>query len=212
MRFLRFALVVALGTLGASAAVIQTTGTGSAVTAVNGSAAFESTAALYDNPYSEGGMLFSRTGLSFDNNSCGYAGCAGHSGFIGFSGNYMYGVGSGYFIITAGTGTLFRGLEFVTGSGYSGIESQTIVWEAYNGATLMGSGSVDLPIGAVIGFSDAAGFDSLRYTDNGAYGQNAPAFDTVRAQFDSVAVPEPSTLGLAALGALLLGAFRRRRA
>lgn len=211
MRFSRFALVLALGAIGASAAVIQTTGTGSAVAVVNGSAAFESTAALYDNPYSEGGMLFSRTGLSFNNNGCGYAGCYYNSGFAGFSGNYMYGVGSGYFIIAAGTGTLFRGLEFVTGSGYSE-QSQTIVWEAYNGSTLVGSGSVNLPMGAIIGFSDPSGFDSLHYTDNGANGQNAPAFDTVRAQFDSVAVPEPSTLAMATLATLLFGAFRRRRA
>lgn len=101
--------------------------------------------------------------------------------------------------------------EVITGSGHPQ-QRQTIVCEAYNGATLVGSGSVNLPMGAVIGFSDAAGFDSLHYTGNGEYGLNAPAFDTVRAQFDSVAAPEPSTLGLAALGALLLGAFRRRSA
>ena len=79
------ALAGALLSTSAFATVIQSVGAGSAVSTVQGSADFESQNALNDNPYSEGGMLFSRTGLSFNNNGCGFANsnplCVGHQGF-----------------------------------------------------------------------------------------------------------------------------------
>ena len=198
-------LIVALCSGNAVAATIQTSGTGSAVTSVDALANFESNpAALFDNPYSEGNMVFSRTSLTFDNNGCGFAGCVGHTGFSGFvgTGNYMYGTGNGgFFEITAGGSNTFKGLEFITGSGFS-LTSITTFWEAYDaGSSLVGSGSVLLPTGTVIGFSDASGFKRLRFTsENGPSANftstfNAPAFDSVRGQFSNVsAVPEPSTL------------------
>lgn len=72
------------------------------MTSVDASADFESTDALSDNQYYEGGMAFSRTGLPFNNNGCGYAGCGYHTGFYpGFSGNYMSLVESGTFSLTS---------------------------------------------------------------------------------------------------------------
>lgn len=194
-------------------AVTQTSGAGSAVTTIDASATFENTASLNGNPYSEGGMLFSRTGLSFNNGGCGYAGCANitnNPGFAGFSGNYMYGAGGvGYFNIASTGGNVFSGLEFTVGTGFFS-STVDVVWEAYNSSILVGSGSVSLAVGTVIGFNDASGFDSLRYTDVLQSGQNAPAFDTVRGQYVA-AIPEPEIYAMMMAGLGLLGYVTRRK-
>jgi hypothetical protein len=152
-------------------------------------------------------MLFSRSGLSFNNNGCGFAGCVGHAGFVGFVGNFMYGTGSGYFEIAAGPGSVLYGLEFVVGTGYSDA-SVDVVWEAYRNAVLVGNGSTSLATGAIVGFNDPAGFDVLRYSDL----RGAPAFDTVFAQYSSSPsqVPEPATFLYVAGGLAALGLSRRR--
>jgi len=192
-------------------AVTQTTGAGSAIFIVEGTANFESLSALSDNPYLEGGMVFSRTGLTFNNNTCGFAGCAGHPGFVGFSGNYMYGIGSGYFEIAASGGNVFHGLEFTIGTGFD-INPQNVTWQAFSSSILVGSGTLSLSNGTIIGFSDAIGFDNLRYTsdDRDSYGYVAPAFDSVHAQFTS-AVPEPEIYAMMMAGLGLLGYVTRRK-
>lgn len=193
----------------AQAQVTQTLGAGSAVTTITNSASFESTNALFDNPYVEGGMSFSRTGLTFDNNSCGFAGC-GYA-FPGFSGNYMYGTGGGgYFTMKAPTASVFYGLEFIAGSGYGGSSNNGFLWEAFLGGNSVSSGVIYGAVTKVIGFSSATGFDELRYTEQGGF---APAFDEVIAQTSS-AVPEPGTWALMAAGLVMVGgiASRRKRA
>jgi PEP-CTERM motif len=207
--------LVALSSLAALAfepnawAVTQTTGAGSAVSIVEGTANFESLSALSDNPYLEGGMVFSRTNLS--NNPCDFAGCAGHPGFVGFSGNYMYGIGSGYFEIAATGGNVFHGLEFTIGTGFD-INPQNVSWQAFSSSILVGSGTLSLSSGTIIGFSDAIGFDNLRYTsdDRDSYGYVAPAFDSVHAQF-TAAVPEPEIYAMMMAGLGLLGYVTRRK-
>lgn len=203
-----------------SAAVSLTTGAGSAVSRVDGAATFESVAALNGNPYLEGGLSFSRTGLSFDNNGCGFAGCAGHDGIKGFSGNYMYGAGRGYFEIRRASGERFSGLEFLVGSGIPSV-LVSVVWTAYLQGGVVGSGQLaGLAAGTVVGFG-GGDFDTLRYTDiatnNGL--PNVPAFDTVNAQFAGApgtgpaAAPEPAAWATMILGLGLAGAgLRRRRA
>jgi len=214
MRHVMLALLSGLATLIFQAnawAVTQTFGAGSAVSVVNGTADFESVGSLFDNPYLEGGMAFSRTDLSFNNNGCGYAGCVGHVGFVGFSGNYMYGTGNGYFEMMATGGKVFRGLEFTIGTGFFN-SFQSVTWEAYSSGVLVGSGFLpSVAAGTIIGLSDLVGFDLLRYTDNGFGTFSAPAFDSVRAQFDVSTVPLPAALPLFATGIGLLGWLAQRR-
>jgi hypothetical protein len=204
--------LVALSSLAALAlqpnawAVTQTTGAGSAVSIVEGTANFESLSALFDNPYLEGGMAFSRTGLTFNNNGCGFAGCAYNSGFVGFSGNYMYGLGTdGYFDMAATGGNVFHGLEFTIGDGYPS-NLQNVTWQAFSNSILVDSGTLSLSSGTIIGFSDAIGFDTLRYTSN----DGAPAFDSVNAQF-TAAIPEPEIYVMMMVGLGLLGYVTRRK-
>lgn len=195
----------------ANAAVIQSVGAGSAVSTVNASANFESQNALNDNPYVEDGLSFSRTGLSFDNNSCGFAGCDGHLGFVGFSGNYMYGVGTGSFTMSTTGGNVFSGLEFLVGTGFFSSSVENITWSALLNGSIVGSGSISsLATGSVISFADAGGFDTLVYTSSNS-GTFAPAFDSVRAQYvGTSAVPVPAAAWLFGTGLVGLAGLRRK--
>ena len=186
---------------------------------VQGSADFESVNALNDNPYSEGGMDFSRQGLFF--NPCGFAGCVGHPGFAGFTGNYMYGVSTGNggsFTMAAVGGNHFLGLEMIMGTGFRA-SNVRVTWQAFDGVTAVGNGDFSAPVTAVVGFADMAGFTSLQFTStsggnlaNFSNTFNAPAFDSVRAQFtDGHVVPEPGALSLTAVALVGLAALARRR-
>lgn len=205
--------LAAMNTAPAMAAITLSTGTGSAVTTAQASANFGPAAALNDNPYVEDGLVFSRTNLTFNNNGCGYAGCASHVGFTGFAGNYMYGVGSGFFDIKSAGLATFAGLEFIVGTGFSETV-QNVTWQAFLNNVQVGSGSSTLSVGTIVGFSGAGGFDTLRYTNTSNFGGgvNAPAFDSIRAQFfDGGAVPEPATWLMMILGFGMIGAAIRRR-
>lgn len=199
----------------AGAAVTYTTGAGSAVFRVDSGADFESVNAVTDNPYLEGGMAFSRSGLGSSNNDCGYAGCTDHLPFSGFTGNFMYSysVTGGYFQIKATDGKIFEGLEFVIGSGFN--NNPGMYWSASLNNVSVGVGREGGPSGRVVGFSGAGGFDTLQFFDEGPgfFSGSAPAFDTVRAQFAGQAapVPEPATWALMIAGFGLVGSTMRAR-
>jgi hypothetical protein len=205
------ALCAALQAPAASAQVVQTMGAGSAVNEVHASAYFESEAALWDNPYVENGLQFSRTGLSFNNNKCGFAGCKFIAGLSGFEGNYMYGEGLGYFSMRAPTGTAFRALEFLLGNAWVDGGSWSVSWSALLNGNEVGAGTIDqFNFLDIIGFASETGFDELRYTDLNR--TSGAAFDDVHAEYiaNVSTVPEPGTWAMLAGGLLILGVAARR--
>lgn len=197
----------------ASAMVTQTIGSGSAVSTITNSADFELNTTL-STPYSEGGLVFTYNG-STDNNTCGYAGCTDHSGFYpGFSGNYMYSVGTGTFIsIKMSDGRDFFGIEFAAGSGFS--SGGYGFWETLNDGVITGNGDYPFIGVQVLGLADASGFDEVRYYNpydrNDSFGYGAPAIDTVRVGTSDISsIPEPGSLALLAVALLGLGTARRK--
>jgi hypothetical protein len=203
--------VTASGACAASATVVQTFGFGSAVQMVTNAAAFDLNTSLSNN-YAEGGLLFQATG-SGQNNGCGYAGidCYDLPSELSpsFEGNYLATAGNNAYIsIRKGDGSDFYNIEFAVGSGYLSLFGH---WKSFNNALLTGSGNFSQADGNVLGLSDSAGFDEIRYFAFSSPGQtagwSAAAIDQVR-----VGVPEPGSFAL--FGAALAGmaGVRRRRA
>lgn len=220
----RIITVVAIALVGllaggsvAAAATIQLFGAGSAVGTVEAAADFESVASLFDNPYIEDGMSFSRVNVSDNNDGCGFAGCPSHPGFYpGFVGNYMYGLGddglSSYISIEAPTEQVFKGLEFTAGTGLDPVSSPLGYWVTLLNDAIVGSGTFSLAGGPiVVGFLDSIGFDELRYSSVTSLEAtfSYPAIDSVRADLEPV--PEPGTLILMATGVAVLLRVRYRR-
>lgn len=211
-------LLAALLAAPAIAGVLQTTGTGSATpgaTHLTYAADFEANTGL-DNPWSEGGLLFTHTGLANDNGGCGYAGefCVDLAGgqvySEAFSGNYFATAGSNAYLSIRSTGAALHGIEFAVDSGYASIY---VMWQTWLNGALTGSGKASLGaagVGDVLGLSDLAGFTEVRVfafdsaSDNS--GHSVPAIDSVRA----FTVPEPGSLALAAAGLGMAGLRRRR--
>ncbi|HEY1128381.1 MAG TPA: hypothetical protein VGF12_03170, partial [Roseateles sp.] len=154
-------LLATLFTLPAAAAVVQTTGTGSATPTGNHlsyAADFEANIDLV-SPWSEGGLLFSHTGLSNDNGGCGYAGefCvdlgAGESYSQSFSGNYFAATGMNAYLSIRSAGAALNGIEFAVDSGYANI---FLMWQTWLDGVLTGSGRTSLGsagIGGVLALS-----------------------------------------------------------
>lgn len=189
-------------------------GSGTAVKYVQYAADFELNKSLLSN-YLEGGLLFSYSGDD-DNAGCGYAGvncvAPGDAYSAAFAGNYMATSGSNAYLSIKATDRDLTAVEFAADTGFD-----TRIygyWQTWRDGALTGSGNFDLGaagVGGVIGISDLAGFDEVRYfsfSSNGkSTGFSAPALDSVRA----FAVPEPGTAALLGLGLLGLARTGRRQ-
>lgn len=205
--------------LPASAAVVRTTGAGSATPAakyVEYAADFEGNTAL-SNTWSEGGLTFTQTNaLAADNGGCGYAGevCADPANGLFFSeafdGNFFKTAGNNA-ILSITTSDILNGIEFAVDSGYNTIY---VMWQTWLDGVMTGTGKASLGaagIGAVLGLSDAAGFDEVRLyafdsaTDSSGF--NAVAIDNVHA----FKIPEPGSLALALLAGIAAASISRRR-
>lgn len=193
----------------ASAAVVQTFGSGALVSTATNSATFSANTQLA-NDYAEGGLLFRFTG-SAENNFCGYAGfdCYDSPSEIGegFDGNYMATAGNNSYVsIRKGDGSDFHRIEFAVGSGFLNLHGY---WRTFNDNVLTGSGNFSRNGGGILGLLDVAGFDEVRYfafsTPNRTAGFSSAAIDSVR-----VGVPEPGTFALFGLGMLGLACLRRK--
>lgn len=201
--------------LNATAAVIQTFGSGSAVTTVEATADFESLTSL-GSTYSEGGMTFNRVNYSLNNNSCGFAGCSGSFHPVGFIGNYFYGntITSNqpsYIQILADGNAQFTGLEFITGFSPS---NHNNVWAAYLSGALVSSGTGTHTAGSVLGFGSMS-FDELRFASAPSTLSNfnqfsSAAIDNVRAQFGSNQIPAPTITSLIIIALAGFGFCRRQ--
>jgi hypothetical protein len=211
--------LLALGGSVAQAAVVQSIGSGSAVGTAQYAANFEGNTTLANN-YSEGSMLFSHSGAG-SNAGCGYAGvdcvAPGDAYSLAFSGNYFATDGSNAYVDIKSQFGSFSAIEFAVDTGYLTLFGY---WQTYRNSVLTGSGNFTGPaggVGTVLGLSDAAGFDEVRFfsfsTAGKTSGFSAPAIDSVRA---AALLPEPGSLALvgAALVAALVAAasVRQRRA
>lgn len=205
----------------AMAAVVQTTGAGSATPMANHvtyAADFEGNTSLLST-WSEGGLLFTETNAVVGGNGnggCGYAGvdCVvpGTPYSEAFSGNYFATAGMNAYLTIRSTVTDLNGIEFAVDSGYGAIN---LLWQTYLDGVLTGNGKAAMGtggIGGVLGLSDlATGFDEVRLyafdsaSDNSGY--SVPAIDSVR----GFTVPEPGSLALAMLAGLCAAGLRRRR-
>lgn len=200
---------MALAAATASAGVVATFGAGSAVKTVTNSANFDGNLALANN-YIEDGLLLSYFG-SGNNNGCGYAGfdCVDSPDELSpaFSGNFMAtGGNNAYVSVRMADGSDFTRVEFAAGSLYLNLNGY---WRTFNNGLQTGFGGFSRPAGAILGLTDLAGFDEVRYfafaQPNATAGFSAAAFDDVR-----VGVPEPGSLLLFGAGLVGLAGLRRK--
>ena len=213
MKKLLLSTCIAAVTLGAanlaSASVLQTFGSGSAVVNASHSADFELNATLANN-YVENGLLLSYVG-SDNNNNCGYAGVDCYDTpqdlSASFSGNYLATAGNNAYVsVRRADGGNLYGIEWAAGSGYLTLNGY---WKTFNDDVITGAGNFDQSQGDVVGLLDAFGFDEVRYyafsAPNKQSGFSSAAIDSVRASD----VPEPASAFL--IGAALLGVSSLRR-
>ena len=202
--------VIGLAAFQVKATIQQVVGAGSAVSTVDRSANFNSI--LYGDDlsnYTENLLSVTTPGVAY---TCTpefwdpfYGRGDGSVFYTRQGGNYSW------VTIKTTDGKPMVGVEFLYGNGWDW-PAATIDWEAYVGATLVSSGSTAQALGTILGFKDAAGFDSLLVRAGySSPGDENIILDNLRVQLS--AVPEPSTVALLVLPLGLQGIrhLRNRR-
>lgn len=142
----------------------------------------------------------------------------GGGAYSGF--HYGAGGNSSFVTISATDNADFLGLEFLLGTGWPSNTIANVVWETFSNGSSTGSGIFSTVEGAIVGWSDVNGFDTLTV---GAYGQAYTAFgqhqsialDNLSVQLLSPVsqVPVPAALPLFGTGLAVMGfvGWRRKR-
>jgi hypothetical protein len=164
-----------------------------------------------------------------DNIHIQYNGGTAYNGYTpapgGFNGGFYYassGV-SDYFRITAANNALLYGLQFNVGSGYLAQQAGDVflTYAIVKNAAVIASGFLTVNTadnGAILGFRDAGGFDSLYIANYEGANRpfstidNALAMDDLQIDLNGAAVPEPSTAMLLGTAMVGLAAFVRKHA
>ena len=226
MKSFRYWLLTAValtpvGAWEAQASVVQSVGSGSAVTSVDRSATFDSitTNGIDLASYAEGLLSITVPDISFVGSS--------FNPFLDFTSTRLhYGDGGNTdFVTLRGTDSaVFSGLEMKVGLGLGGPDTR-VSWETYLTGSLTGFGTFTVAKGTIAGWADdMTGFDELRVIgDDGSlinpsldFGDfQAIALDDVDVQLRSAGViPEPTTsvvwLLLGCIG-ITFSTWRRRR-
>jgi hypothetical protein len=205
IRMLKAAVAgLVLSVSGFASATLITTGSGTAVTSSDLSAYFDALIEGYDiTSYTEGGLDIFAPG-----NHCCKTGTFYESG----------GNNSWITISTTSNSAMF-GVEFLLDMWWRGSATNYLFWETSLDGAVTGSGiNYSALMGDVIGFSDTAGFDTLRVGANYSLSQGlgfhqAIAIDnlSVQTSIESQEVPEPSTLAIFALGIMGLASRRFKK-
>lgn len=202
-------LALSLISTSASASIVVSYGSGSALTQTDASMYFDSNYGN-TNPWTENGLTVLAEGNPTLNWCGSVNGCAYHFNPQGMSGGNAYGTN----LVLTANGLDMHAVEVLVGTGYS-YNDFYAVWEAYNDNVLVGSGLAHLFGGTVLGFSGPESFDTLRvgtsYTPNmTTHSYNATAFDNIHVQFGE-SVPEPTSIALLGLGIAAFVVARRRK-
>jgi hypothetical protein len=206
----------------AQAGTVQTVGAGSAVATVDLSDDFNSFPNSDLSVYTADGLSVTTAGFEWDTNLEPFGGAGDGSGFY-YPGNGA----AGWTTIETDDQSLMSGVEFLYGNGwlngsYEGLntvfgsDTAVLYWQTLDGNTVESSGSVVLPVGTVVGFSDPAGFEELQVSATAGPecppGENALALDNLVVQLAPPPVPDLGGGGFFELG-IVAGLFywcRRR--
>ena len=204
-----------VSTLGLQAATVQTLGAGSAVAAVDLSASFDAlnaTAVVHLENFTEGAL---KVATSADSWAADFSMAALLDPFYGANGadRAFYAISSGnndWVTIQTTNLAQMSGVEFMYGNTWTtgdfsrpwGNPNAIFDWQTWKNQVMVSSGSIGppqiLPLGTVVGFYDAAGFDQLlvRCTspNSGDPTLQAIALDTLQVMLTNVP-PTPAIYG-----------------